>query len=121
MLFEHIAATQIRVGAVVCTSMRNKDVAATFASIPEDAPVFAALLDFPRAAGADQLAAALDSKRLEAVGPSAEMLARARAEVDQGDSDPQNAVILVFGSIYLLGECFAALGIEADSLVSDVG
>lgn len=117
MLFEHIERSDIRVAAVVCTSMRNKDVAGTFAKIPAEAPVFGVLLDFERAAKAEQLRAALTGKQLRALGSTHAMLAAARAEVERAG---QGGVILVFGSIYLLGECFAALGVKPESLRSDI-
>jgi len=117
MLFEHIERNNITISAVLCTSMRNKDVAGTFANIPAEVPVFAVLLDFERAAKTEQLRAALSGKDLQAFGSTQAMLAAARAEVDRGG---QGGVILVFGSIYLLGECFSALGVEPESLRSDI-
>lgn len=124
MLFEHIERLELNIAAVVCTSMRNKDVAGTFAQIPENVPVFGAVLDFERAANIQQLREALANKRLEELGPTHAMLAAARAEVERFKPDThhpgQGGLILVFGSIYLLGECFEALGVAAESLRGDV-
>lgn len=124
MLFEHIVRVDIKIAAVVCTSMRNKDMAGTFAHIPADVPIFGALLDFERAASAEQLGAALRGKCVREFGPAPAMLAAARAEVERCNArlneTGEGGVILVFGSIYLLGECFSALGVEPESLRSDI-
>ncbi len=114
-LFDYVEREQIAVGAVVCAAMKDKDLEGTFERIPADVPVFGVELDAPRAADAERLEAALYAKSLVDVGSAERMLARARQTADASDT------ILVFGSIYLLGACFEALGIEADTLVTHEG
>lgn len=114
-LFEFIKKRDIEIGAVVCSAMSDKDLEGIFSHLPHDLPVFASVLDSPRGATSEQLRASLRSEALEAVGPTADMLAQAQEHVRGAEG---RAHILVFGSIYLLGECFEALGIEADSLVT---
>ncbi|QDG54519.1 bifunctional folylpolyglutamate synthase/dihydrofolate synthase [Persicimonas caeni] len=117
-LFDYIDSAGVEVGAVVCSAMSDKDLAGIFTHLPDDLPVFAAVLDSPRGATSEQLRASLQSKQLAAVGSTDRMLAQARNIVDRSEG---RAHILVFGSIYLLGECFETLGIEANSLVTYLG
>ena len=113
-LFEFVAQRGLKIGAVVCSAMKDKDLEGIFSVLPDDVPVFAAVLDSPRGASSEQLEQVLQHKTLVEAGPAAQMLAGAQERVEQGAGE----LILVFGSVYLLGECFASLGIEADSLVT---
>jgi dihydrofolate synthase / folylpolyglutamate synthase len=115
LLFDLVEQRSIDIGAVVFGAMSDKDLAGIVESVPRELAVFGAQIDSPRAAGADELTEALANHRLVATGPSADMLERARQHLE---SQPPSAHVLVFGSVYLLGECFQALGIDADSLVT---
>ena len=90
--------------------MNDKALEGVFAAIPEGLPVFAAEIDSPRAADKKQLRDALEDKMLVACGPTPALLERAALEVDADDT------ILVFGSVYLIGEAFRALGVTPDEL-----
>lgn len=114
VLFDFIEAGDVRLGAVVCSAMKDKDLEGIFSVLPDDVPVFGAVLDSPRGASAAQLELALRDKALIDIGPTSKMLAAAQERVGQGGRDH----ILVFGSVYLLGECFEELGVDADSLVT---
>ncbi len=114
-LFDFIAKRGIEIGAIVCSAMKDKDLEGVFGHLPDDVPVFAAELDSPRGASAEQLEAAMGDKKLVAVGSTAEMLVQAQEQIEAAEG---RARILVFGSIYLLGEVFEELGVDADSLVT---
>jgi dihydrofolate synthase/folylpolyglutamate synthase len=112
VLFEFIESKSVDVGAVVFSAMKDKDLKGVVSEIPSHLPIFGATLDSERGAGAAQLREVLGSESLVAVGPTATMLARAQAHAGA------DSRILVFGSIYLLGECFDILEVDADSLVT---
>jgi dihydrofolate synthase/folylpolyglutamate synthase len=109
-LWGFLAQSPLRPSAVVFGGMRDKDLERVSAPVPEALPVFAAEIESPRAANADELRDCLAEKNLRAVGPTAGLLERAALEVDADD------VVLVFGSVYLIGEAFRALGVEARNL-----
>jgi dihydrofolate synthase/folylpolyglutamate synthase len=110
-LFDFIADEGIEIGAVVFSAMKDKDLAGVISAMPSDLPVFAVTLESDRGASAEQLQGVI-GESLVAVGQTAAMLKRAQARVGV------DTKILVFGSIYLLGECFEQLGVDADSLVT---
>ncbi|MFW5967131.1 MAG: bifunctional folylpolyglutamate synthase/dihydrofolate synthase [Persicimonas sp.] len=112
-LFDFIDRNHLELGAVVCSAMRDKDLEGIFAPLPDEVPVFATRLDSPRGARAEQLSRTLEISP-ETVGTTARSLRRARRIVDSLDDG--QAVILVYGSIYLLGEAFEELGIASDEL-----
>ncbi|MFP4597869.1 MAG: bifunctional folylpolyglutamate synthase/dihydrofolate synthase, partial [Persicimonas sp.] len=116
VLFDFLEERGLEIGAVVCGAMKNKDVPGIFARLSATWPVFACVLASERSASAEQLADALASKDHRATGTCAEMLERAQSVVDAAG---QGSAILVFGSIYLLGECFETLGLESDSLLTN--
>jgi dihydrofolate synthase/folylpolyglutamate synthase len=115
VLFEFIDDENVEIGAVLFAGMKDKDLAGVVSPMPAHLSVFGVTLESKRAASPERLRATLAQKSLVDVGPTAVMLARAQAHVGS------EARILVFGSIYLLGECFEVLDIEADSLLTYVG
>lgn len=115
LLFELVEQRGVEIGAVIFGAMSDKDLPGIVASLPRDVAVFGAEIASPRAASCEELRHALAQHRLVATGPTTDMLAGARQHPDMHKA---SAHVLVFGSVYLLGECFEALGIAADSLVT---
>jgi dihydrofolate synthase/folylpolyglutamate synthase len=109
-LFAFLDRSSFELGAVICGGMADKDLAGVFELIPASLPVFAATIDSPRASDASELRAALADKSVEAVGPTKALIERATLAVEA------DQVILVFGSIYLIGEAFSVLGVEPEDL-----
>lgn len=109
-LFDFLETSPLELSAVICGGMGDKDLSGVFERIPEDVPVFAAHINSARAADEDQVRAVLSGKHVRASGPTDDMLERAALAVDAND------VVLVFGSIYLIGEAFAALGVQPGEL-----
>jgi dihydrofolate synthase / folylpolyglutamate synthase len=104
-LFEHIESRGVRVGAVVCGGMADKALEQMFAPLGElGAPVFGALIQNARAASAERLSSALPAGLLVRCARAEAALVEALGRCGEGE------VVLVYGSIYLLGECFEALG-----------
>lgn len=105
MLFEQIGASGRRVGAVVCGGMADKALEQMFEPLGAlGAPVFGVLIGNARAADRARLEAAIPSGALRSCGAAGAQLAAAAAACSEGEE------VLVYGSIYLLGECFEALG-----------
>lgn len=123
-LYKELSRRQAYIGAVVCASMRDKDLSGVYTAMLKDVPIFAATLDNERAARPEQIAAALGQKSLAASGPTDQMLERARRAIDREragrSADLPEPIILVFGSIYLLGECFQTLGVAPETLRTDI-
>lgn len=112
-LFDFIDRNHLNIGAVVCSAMGDKDVEGLFAPIPDHIPVFAAQLESKRGASAEQLSRALNVSP-SSVETTSRSLQRARRTIEsRGDEE---AMILVYGSIYLLGEALASLGIGVNEL-----
>lgn len=104
------ALTDSKVGAFVIGASRDKDARGLFAALnarPE--PIFGVVMETRRAATADMLAEWVPT--LQMSGNCAAMLRAAR---DAAGGRP----VVVYGSIYLLGEAFAAFGWEADDFVT---
>ncbi len=101
------------VGAIVCAGMADKALEAMFAPLLErGVPVFGALLEeLPRAADAERLARALAGVSYQGAAPLERALIRAAAQA-------KGAVVLVCGSIYLLGACMALAGFDADHIIT---
>lgn len=103
-LFEALVASGERVGAVVCGGMGDKALDQMFAPLDGlGAPVYGALIANPRAADAARLGAVIPAAVYRGAGPT-------RWALEQAVQVTGNGLVLVYGSIYLLGEVFEVMG-----------
>ncbi|MBA2662965.1 MAG: bifunctional folylpolyglutamate synthase/dihydrofolate synthase [Bradymonadaceae bacterium] len=113
-LFEHLDMAGIAAGAIVVGAMADKALEAMFSRLGErGVAIFGVTIENARAATAEQLGAAIGSQLWRGAGSCAWALEAATHE-----SAASGRPVLVFGSIYLLGECLTWLGVEPDDLVS---
>jgi len=107
-------------GAFV-SGLEDKALDEMFAPLRDwDGPIWSCQIDSPRAADATHLRSVLPKGRLRGVANSCaegleEMCRRVAQETEAG----RRPRVLVYGSIYLIGEVFEALGIGPDDLATE--
>ncbi len=107
-LFGRLAAH--KVGAFVVGASKDKDMRRLFAPLASaTAPIFGVEMMTKRTASPDMLLEWIP--RLKACGSTIEMMKAARRAAGP-------LPVVVYGSIYLLGECLETLGYESDDLVT---
>lgn len=107
-LFEHLKS--LDVGAFVVGASRDKDTTGLLANVRDvSVPVYGVVMETRRSSTSDMLEDWVAN--ITGVGPCLPMMQAARAAAG-------NRLVVVFGSIYLLGECFHALGFESDDLIT---
>ena len=113
VLFQTLRAQNMTPAAILCGAMADKDLPGLFAPLMappfQEIPLYAVAIDSPRAACADTLRDCLP--HLRHVGPLPEVM---RAVFEQ--TDPHAGPILVFGSLYLIGECLRYMGLNPADL-----
>ena len=110
-LREWIAARNKTISGVVWGALGDKEpgeIEAFFDVV--GAPVWGALLESGRARSEDELRGRVPDELWQSAAPTGAVFQRAQDSVD-GD-------LLVFGSVYLVGEIYEALGRSTDSLVT---
>lgn len=113
VLREFIDSQDVPIGAVVCGAMKDKNLEPMFAWLRErEWPVCACLVDNPRSASEEELRKVLKDANLEHVSDCQQSMDRALTLCGPEE------IVLVFGSIYLLGECLALGGLGADELLT---
>ncbi len=101
-----------RFDAVVWGAMKDKDPAGIAELLTEvGAPVWGAVIDGDRARSGEELKAVVPAGLWAGAGTTREVLAALRAA-------PQVESVLVFGSLFLLGEVLRDLGVQAQELVT---
>ncbi|MEZ4460356.1 MAG: Mur ligase family protein [bacterium] len=108
----HAALAREEVGAFVVSAAKDKDLSGLFADIPPDVPTYGVKLRTERGASREALQGVIP--RLRGTGTASLMLEAARAAA--GDK-----LIVVYGSLYLLGEVFECFGHSADDMRSTLG
>jgi dihydrofolate synthase / folylpolyglutamate synthase len=115
VLEQYLDQQSLKVGAVVCGVMKDKDFESMFRWLTRRPwPVFASIVGNARSATESELRRALTGANLQHVGSAMECLTKAADRLEGGE------VIVVFGSIYLLGECLSVIGIGPDDLITYV-
>lgn len=114
-LFAYLERADIVPGAVVVGAMADKALGLMFERLGGLGwPVFGVEIDNSRAADGAQLQAAVNADEIwRGAGTCGWALEAASREVGESGRP-----VLVFGSIYLLGEFFSQAGISAESLVT---
>ena len=111
VLFDQLDEWPDAFAAVVCGGMADKDLEAMFAHLDAGPPVWGATLDADRAADPERLRRAIPTDRLvDVTDAESALTAAARRAAEEGGD------LLVFGSTYLVGACFAAMDLDADQL-----
>ncbi len=112
-LFEQIPDWPAHFGAVVCGGMADKPLEDMFGRLDNGPPVWGVALPSERAAERSRLTEAIPEEVLREVGESRRMLTDAMQHCAE-----QGGHVLVFGSVYLVGACFSAIGLSADNLTT---
>ncbi len=100
----------LEVGAFVVGASKDKDTQRLFAPLASvSAPIYGVQMMTKRSASPDMLHEWI--RGLQACGSTLEMMKAARRSAG-------TLPVVVYGSLYLLGECFEALGFESDDLVT---
>ncbi|MFB6265323.1 MAG: folylpolyglutamate synthase/dihydrofolate synthase family protein [Bradymonadaceae bacterium] len=103
-LFEQLDDESI--GAAVCGGLSDKTLGDVFEPVRDQGlPRWGAVLDADRGANADELAEVLAGDSFRGTGRTGDVLARAATDT------AENERVLVYGSTYLVGEAFRALGL----------
>lgn len=123
-LFDALDASGYRPDIILCSFLRDKDVAPMLTrfkhwleSLARRAPdeiapeLFSVVLDNPRASSARALADAFDQQQIE-LSESPAGIAESLRQVRHHVGDREKVSVLVFGSMYLLGELWSALRCE---------
>ena len=111
VLFDQIDGWPDAFAAVVCGGMADKDLESMFARLAAGPAVWGATLEGDRAAGPERLRHAIPTDHLvDVTAPESALSAAARRAAEEGGD------LLVFGSTYLVGACFAAMDLDADQL-----
>lgn len=110
LLFEHLAREPSQPSFVLTGAMHDKDLHALYSPLHQlDANIIGVLIDNPRAADEATLRAHLPKDRLLAVAP----LADAWSMITEQQTP---TVVLVYGSLYLLGELYGLLNIDVGAV-----
>lgn len=118
-LFAHLQEASIDPGAVVVSGLADKALEGLFAPLdrPPHSPVFPAVLDAKRAADAATITEALPVPPRQPPAPTTEALGAACRHLDAAHPTGQPLPpLLVYGSIYLIGECFETLDFGVEDL-----
>lgn len=113
ILFEQLGDWRSRISAVVCGGMADKELAEMFGHLRGGPPVWGAVMESDRSASPEELAEAIPSDCLTTTSSTRESLSQAVREAAE-----EGGEVLVFGSTYLVGECFDVLGIAPETLVT---
>lgn len=112
-LAEHIRGYKNTIGAVIWTSMREKDPGDIESFFEElGVGVWASLVKNERCRSSDELQGFVPRRWWRGSGTTQDVLRRVRGG-EEGD-------VLIFGSVFLLGEVFEALGWRVSELVTYV-
>lgn len=109
VLRDVLAGEELSLEAVVWGAMADKepgDIEGLFAEL--DSPVWGAEIDGPRARSGPQLAGRVPDRLWRGAGPTERVW---REVLEKTDRD-----VLVFGSVYLVGELYRALGRDVETL-----
>lgn len=112
-LFEQLPDWREHFGAVVCGGMADKPLGEMFGRLDNGPPVWGVTLPSERAADTARLTEAIPNEVRRTVGESSRMLSDAMRHCAE-----QGGHVLVFGSVYLVGACFSAIGLGADDLTT---
>jgi dihydrofolate synthase/folylpolyglutamate synthase len=112
-LFDQLPGWRDQFGAVVCGGMADKSLEQMFGRLEEGPPVWGVMLSSERAADTARLTEAIPEGVCREVGESRQMLQNAMRHCTE-----QGGHLLVFGSVYLVGACFSAIGLAADDMTT---
>jgi dihydrofolate synthase/folylpolyglutamate synthase len=107
--FDWLAGRDEQPGAFVFAAMRDKDLSALLSGVPQNVPVVHAAVASERAAGRSDVERALG----RSVVPANSTKEAVELAANRANGKP----VAIFGSLYLLGEAYAALGFDADDFV----
>jgi folylpolyglutamate synthase/dihydropteroate synthase len=93
--------------------MADKELSVMFARLAGGSPVWGAEIATDRAADAEELRATIPGDVLRETGPTSRVFPEALRRAHQ-----EGGYLLVFGSIYLVGEAFELVGLTPDDLVT---
>ncbi len=112
-LFDQLPDWTDQFGAIVCGGMADKPLETMFARLSDGPPVWGATLASDRAAGSERLEAAIPAEvRRDVLEAPVALQEAARRAGERGEA------VLVFGSVYLVGACFEAMGLTAADLTT---